>query len=313
MQEQQKSETSEAILEVVEEDIWGSLVDFWNLILFKYEVSGTPIEITVGLILLVVIAFIVTSVVLRLIRAFITSKLAKGDKQKFISVFKFIKYFVYLVVILITLSSAGINITILLTASAALFVGIGLALQELFQDIIGGVFIIIDKSLLVGDVIEMEGRVGRVFEIKLRTTRALTRDDKVMIIPNHKFISDVIYNYTQNHATTREGVQVGVAYGSDTQKVKDILLKCASENESIVKSPEAFVLFDDFGASSLVFSLHFYVTDSFVDPKIKSELRFKIDEEFRKNNITIPFPQRDVHFYPTQNLTQNLSKNDEDL
>ena len=106
MQEQQKSETSEAILEVVEEDIWGSLVDFWNLILFKYEVSGTPIEITVGLILLVVIAFIVTSVVLRLIRSFITSKLAKGDKQKFISVFKFIKYFVYLVVILITLSSA---------------------------------------------------------------------------------------------------------------------------------------------------------------------------------------------------------------
>ncbi len=104
-----------------------------------------------------------------------------------------------------------------------------------------------------------------------------------------------------------------MAYGSDTQKVKDILLKCASENESIVKSPEAFVLFDDFGASSLVFSLHFYVTDSFVDPKIKSELRFKIDEEFRKNNITIPFPQRDVHFYPTQNLTQNLSKNDEDL
>jgi len=310
MQEQEKSDTSDAIKEVVEEDIWGSLVDFWNFILFKYEVSGTPIEITIGLILLVVFAFVITSIVLRLIRSFITGKLAQQDKHKFISVFKFIKYFVYLVVILITLSSAGINITILLTASAALFVGIGLALQELFQDIIGGIFIILDKSLLVGDVIEMEGRVGRVFEIKLRTTRALTRDDKVMIIPNHKFISDVIYNYTQNHATTREGVQVGVSYGSDTQKVKKVLLECARENNNIVESPEAFVLFDDFGDSALIFSLHFYVTDSFVDPKIKSELRFKIDEEFRKNNITIPFPQRDVHFYPTQNLTHNLSKNE---
>ncbi|WP_037315389.1 mechanosensitive ion channel family protein [Salegentibacter sp. Hel_I_6] len=311
MQEQETSGASEAIKEVVEEDIWGSLIDFWNLILFKYEISGTPIEITVGLILLVVFAFVLTSIVLRVIRSFITGKLAQQDKHKFISVFKFIKYFVYLVVILITLSSAGINITILLTASAALFVGIGLALQELFQDIIGGVFIILDKSLLVGDVIEMEGRVGRVFEIKLRTTRALTRDDKVMIIPNHKFMSDVIYNYTQNHATTREGVRVGVSYGSDTQKVKEVLIKCAKENSNIVESPEPFVLFEDFGDSSLVFSLHFYVTDSFVDPKIKSQLRFKIDEEFRKNNITIPFPQRDVHFYPTNNnLTQNLSKDE---
>ncbi|TDN87218.1 mechanosensitive ion channel-like protein [Salegentibacter sp. 24] len=307
MQEQDQG-TTEALKEVVEEDIWGNIVDFWNLILFKYEVSGTPIEITVSLILLVILAFVVTGIVLRMIRSFITGKLAKEDKHKFISVFKFIKYFVYLVVILITLSSAGINITILLTASAALFVGIGLALQEFFQDIIGGIFIILDKSLLVGDVIEMDGRVGRVFEIKLRTTRALTRDDKVMIIPNHKFMSDVILNYTQNHEVTRESVSVGVAYGSDTQRVKQVLVKCAKENKNVMDSPEPFVLFEDFGDSALDFSLHFYVTDSFVDPKIKSALRFKIDEEFRMNNITIPFPQRDVHFYPTQN--QNSPKDE---
>lgn len=310
MQEQEKSDTKEAIKDVVEQDIWGAIIDIWNFVIIPIETGENTVKITVGLILLVVFAFVITSIVLRLIRSFITGKLAQQDKHKFISVFKFIKYFVYLVVILITLSSAGINITILLTASAALFVGIGLALQELFQDIIGGVFIILDKSLLVGDVIEMEGRVGRVFEIKLRTTRALTRDDKVMIIPNHKFISDVIYNYTQNHATTREGVQVGVAYGSDTQKVKEVLLKCARENENVVESPEPFVLFEDFGDSALIFSLHFYVTDSFVDPKIKSELRFKIDEEFRRNNISIPFPQRDVHFYPSQNITPNSPTNE---
>lgn len=310
MQEEESSEATEVIKEVVAEDIWGSIIDFWNFTLFDYEISGTPIKISVGLVLLVIFAFIITSTVLRLIRTFVTSKLAKEDKHKFISVFKFIKYFVYLVVILITLSSAGINITIVLTASAALFVGIGLALQEFFQDIIGGVFIILDKSLLVGDVIEMEGRVGRIFEIKLRTTRALTRDDKVMIIPNHKFMSDVVYNYTQNHSTTREFVSVGVAYGSDTKKVEKILLKCAEENNDVMESPQPFVLFEAFGDSSLNFALHFYVTDSFVDPKIKSQLRFKIDEEFRANNITIPFPQRDVHFYPTQNFTQNLSKNE---
>ncbi|MGM0934546.1 MAG: mechanosensitive ion channel family protein [Bacteroidota bacterium] len=291
----QDQNTAENIKEVIEQDIWGLIQDIWNHVLFSYDLGGDRIYISVGLILLIIFAFVLTSTILRIIRSFVTGKLVDEDKMKFISIFKFIKYFIYVVVILITLGSAGIDITILLTASAALFVGLGLALQELFQDVIGGIFIILDKSLLVGDIIEMNGRVGRVFEIKLRTTRALTRDDKVMIIPNHKFMSDVIYNYTQNHKTTREMVKVGVAYGSDTQLVKKILLDSAKQNDSILDTPVPFVLFEDFGDSALLFAVHFYVSDSFVDPKIKSNLRFKIDQEFRKNKITIPFPQRDVH------------------
>lgn len=294
----QDQTTKEKVTEVIEQDIWGLIKDFWNAG-FSYTISNEEVKVTVGLIVIVVLAFLLTSVVLRVIRSFITSKLLEEDKLKFISVFKFIKYFVYLTVILITLSSAGVDVTILLTASAALFVGLGLALQELFQDVIGGIFIILDKSLLVGDIIELEGRVARVFEIKLRTTRALTRDDKVMIIPNHKFISDTVYNYTQNHKTTREVVNVGVAYGSDVEKVREVLLECAREQKGILKKPEPFVLFEDFGDSALLFGLHFYISDSFVDPKVKSELRFKINNKFRLNNITIPFPQRDVHmFYP---------------
>ncbi len=77
----------------------------------------------------------------------------------------------------------------------------------------------------MGDIVEVDGKVGKVFEIKLRTTRAITRDDKIIIIPNHKFISDIVYNYTQNHKTTRENVKIGVAYGSDVQLVTKILEK----------------------------------------------------------------------------------------
>jgi small-conductance mechanosensitive channel len=296
MQEDQT--TQEKVTEVIEQDIWGLIKDLWNAG-FSYNISDETVKITVGLVVLVILAFVITTIALRIIRSFITSKLLEEDKLKFISVFKFIKYFVYLAVTLITLSSAGVDVTILLTASAALFVGLGLALQELFQDVIGGIFIILDKSLLVGDIIEMDGRVARVFEIKLRTTRALTRDDKVMIIPNHKFISDTVYNYTQNHKTTREAVKVGVAYGSDIERVREVLLECAREQKGILKKPEPFVLFEDFGDSALLFGLHFYVSDSFVDPKVKSELRFRINNKFRLNEITIPFPQRDVHmFYP---------------
>lgn len=286
------------VKEVIEEDIWGNILDFLNLTILPFE-GGE--QVTVGIVLLVIIVFLITSLVLRGVRMFLTRKLEESDKNKFISIFKFIKYITYLIVILITFSSAGIDITILLTASAALFVGLGLALQELFQDILGGLFIIVDKTLHVGDIVEVEGKVGRVIDIKLRTTRVLTRDDKVMIIPNHKFISDIVLNYTQNRQSTREFVKVGVAYGSDTQQVKAVLLECAMEQKGIVKKPEPFVLFEDFGDSSLVFALHFFVTDSFVDPKIKSMLRFKIDEKFRLNNISIPFPQRDVHmFYPNK-------------
>ncbi|WP_298528083.1 mechanosensitive ion channel domain-containing protein [uncultured Christiangramia sp.] len=309
---QDDQSTKEKVTEVIEEDIWGLIQDFWNAG-FSYQIGGDDVKITVGMVIIVILSFLLTSVALRLIRSFITSKLMDEDKLKFISVFKFIKYFVYLAVILITLSSTGVDVTILLTASAALFVGLGLALQELFQDVIGGIFIILDKSLLVGDIIELDGRVARVFEIKLRTTRALTRDDKVMIIPNHKFISDTVYNYTQNHKTTRESVKVGVAYGSDVEKVRTILLECAKEQKGILKKPEPFVLFEDFGDSALMFALHFYVSDSFVDPKVKSELRFKINDKFRLNNITIPFPQRDVHmFYPPGNKIPNNQTTEND-
>lgn len=289
-------EDKEKIKEIIEEDIWGSIKEFLDLG-FHYTSGDKSIHITIGILLLLTLAFVVTSFVLQWVRRLFTRRMETDDKLKFISIFKFIKYVVYIVVILFTMSAAGIDITILITASAALFVGLGLALQDLFQDIIGGIFIIVDKSLRVGDIIEVDGKVGKVFEIKLRTTRAITRDDKIIIIPNHHFISDIVYNYTQNHKTTRENVKVGVSYGSDVQLVTSILEGLVKEQRGVLKSPKPFVLFEDFGDSALLFSLNFFISDSFTDPRLKSELRYKIDAAFRKNNITIPFPQRDVHIY----------------
>ncbi|MBT8314986.1 MAG: mechanosensitive ion channel [Maribacter sp.] len=291
---------TDKLKDIIEKDVWGSIQEFLNLGLHFGE-GDKSVHITIGLLLTITIAFIITSFVLKWMRMIFTRKMNQDDKLKFISVFKFIKYMAYVVVVLITVSMAGIDITILITASAALFVGLGLALQELFQDIIGGIFIITDKSLSVGDIIEVDGKVGKVFEIKLRTVRAITRDDKVVIIPNHKFISDTIYNYTQNHKTTREKIQVGVAYGSDVQLVKRVLEEIAQSQKGVLKNPKPFVLFEDFGDSALLFSLNFYINDSFIDPRIKSEVRYKIDAKFREHGITIPFPQRDVHLFQANN------------
>jgi small-conductance mechanosensitive channel len=296
------------IEEVVREDIWIAIKDFLE-IGWTFGKGETQINLTIGLLILIVLSFFFASFILKWVRKLYTRKMDETDKQKFVSVFKFIKYITYIIVVFATLSFAGVNITPFLAASAALFIGLGLALQELFQDVIGGIFIIVDKSLLVGDIIETDGRVGRVIEIKLRTTRAITRDDKIIIIPNHKFITEIIYNYTQNRRTTREFVSVGVAYGSDTALVEKLLLESLVNQPGILKSPKPFVLFENFGDSSLDFSVLFFLNDSFTDPKIKSAIRFKIDRLFRENNVTIPFPQRDVHLFNTS-VTKSSSDSD---
>jgi len=255
------------------------------------------------MLLLTIAGILLTTVLLRAIKRFFTRNMEQADKLKFQSIFKFFNYIVYLLVILVVLHSYEVNLTAILTASAAIFVGIGFALQDFFKDIIAGVTILVDKSLLVNDVIEMHNQVARVFEIKLRSTRALTRDDKVLIIPNHLFLSEIIYNYTQNHTKTRESVHVGVSYGSDVKKVERLLIECAKAEKAVLKSPEPFVMFNNFGDSSLDFGVYFFIRDSFVDPRIKSNLRFAIDQAFRDNDVTIPFPQRDVHFYQSNPIS----------
>lgn len=277
-------------------DFWGSIVEILEYDIIGSSEPGSFHLDTLG-ILLAVIAILIASLTLRGIKRLLTRKMDDTDKLKFDSIFKFFNYIVYIIVIVIVLNSSGVNLTAILTASAALFIGIGFALQDFFKDIIAGITILVDKSLLVNDIIEIDGKVGRVFEIKLRSTRAITRDDKVIIIPNHLFLSQTIYNYTQNHPKTRESISVGVAYGSDTELVKNTLLECAISQSGVLKSPQPFVLFNNFGDSALEFGLYFFVRDSFVDPRIKSELRFAIDKAFREHKISIPFPQRDVHIF----------------
>ncbi|MDO5977576.1 mechanosensitive ion channel family protein [Flavivirga spongiicola] len=278
---------------ITKSSIWESFMDFIDFIL--YENEAETIKITVGFFLLVCVFFILTNIILSLVKRLVTRKLPKEDKAKFATVFSFTRWFIYLIVLLIAFSTAGVNINAVLAASAGLLIGVGLALQTLFQDIISGIFILIDQSVHVGDIIELEGKVGRVEEIKLRTTRAVTIDNKVLVIPNHLYLTNSLYNWTQNGTKTRESVEVGVAYGSDVALVKSLLLQVASENKDVLKYPEPLVLFTDFADSSLNFKLIVTINDSFQAVIPKSDLRFAIDKIFREHNISIPFPQRDIH------------------
>lgn len=265
--------------------------DFLNL---SFNITET-IHIDIKTILFVLLVFFLTSIVLKLIKKLVNRKLNEEDKDKFKAVYSFIKYFVYTIVIILALESSGIKVSVLLAGSAALLVGIGLGLQTLFQDIMSGIFILMDKTLHVNDIIEIEGKVGKVEEIRLRTTRAVTVDNKVLIIPNHKFLTNSLYNWTQNGKTTRENVSIGVAYGSDVQLVKSLLIQAAKGHPKVFDHPAPLVIFQNFGDNALEFKLIFTLNDSYQALIPKSDIRFKIEELFRENNITIPFPQRTVH------------------
>ena len=268
-----------------------TLKDFLN-----YSLPITEdIHIEVKTILFVIIVFIITGLFLKLIKKIVNRKLDEEDKGKFKAVFSFVKYFVYTIVLVIALESSGIKVGVILAGSAALLVGIGLGLQTLFQDIMSGIFILVDKSLHVNDIIEIEGKVGKVDEIRLRTTRAITIDDKVLIIPNHKFLTNSLFNWTQNGTQTTENIAIGIAYGSDVELVKNILIDVAKAHPKVIKTITPRVLFTDFGDSALRFKLLFVINHSYEHLTIKSDLRFAIDKKFRENNISIPFPQRDVH------------------
>lgn len=261
---------------------------------------GKEINVSILDIIIVVTAIFVTTIVLRMVLKLITRNLPTEDKGKFNVVYGYFRWLVYLVILLITLHSVGVNVTAVFAASAALLIGVGLALQTLFQDIISGVFILIDQTVHVGDIIEIEGKVGRVEEIKLRTTRAVTIDNKMLIIPNHLYLNNTLYNWTQNGTTTRENIEIGLPHGCDVQLVKKLLLQAATSHKDVFKEPAPVVLFTNFGKSSLDFMLVFTLSDSFTARYPKSDIRFEIDRLLRENNIKIPIPQRGIHMISTK-------------
>ena len=258
------------------------------------------ISISVKGLIFIIFALILSTFLLKLVRKVSTRNMPKNDQLKFVGVFSYLKWFVYLVIFLVGMHTSGVNVTAVFAASAALLIGVGLALQTLFQDIISGIFILVDQSVHVGDIIELEGKVGRVLDIRLRTTRAVTVDNKVLVIPNHLYLTNILFNWTENGTETREFVDVGVAYGSDVELVKSILLDISKAQPTVLKSPAPMVLFTDFADSSLNFRVAFTLIDSFDVRFTQSNIRFEIDKAFKQNNIVIPFPQRDVHIFKSK-------------
>ena len=225
---------------------------------------------------------------------------------------RFLHFSFIIVGILISLSTIGVGLTSIALIFGGLSIGIGFGLQNIASNLISGFILIFERPIKIGDLVEiMDVNIfGRVRSINLRSTVIVSLDEKEIIVPNSQLISEAVHNLTHANNLFRLSIKVGVSYSSDVELVKNVLLDAADVHSSVIKEPTPnmdnvtppFVRFTAFGNSSLDFELLVWIPNSFQRFDVASDLHFIIWHKFKEHNITIAFPQLDVHFDPKENL-----------
>jgi len=270
----------------------------WNFVMFKYPVGdGNIWQFTPAKVLTVIVIFLIARIitwVLTQVTLFSLFKRKDIDEGSRFAINQLLKYLIYFVATILAIEGMGIDMTLILGGAAALLVGVGLGLQQTFNDFFSGLVLLFERSVSVGDIMDVGGVVGSVKKIGLRSSIIETRSNVSIILPNSKLVNESVKNWTHFVDHVRFEISVGVAYGSDTNLVKKLLLTAANEHHQVFDYPVPFVRFKDFGDSSLAFSIYFFTDRYLIIEDINSDIRFKIDELFREHGVSIPFPQRDV-------------------
>jgi len=229
------------------------------------------------------------------------------------AILKMLTFSAYLLVLLFAMRMVNIPIGAFAFLGGAVAIGVGFGAQNLINNFISGFIMMAERPISIGDLIEVEGVLGQVEEIGARCTRVRTGENIRILVPNSNFLEKNITNWTISDRRIRAKISVGVIYGSPVREVERLLLQVVRENEQVLKNPEPFVLFCDFGDNSLVFEVHFWIIVRQILERrlIESSVRFRIDAVFRDAGIVIAFPQRDVHLDVHKPLPFRLIRDDE--
>lgn len=277
----------------------------WD-IFFNYEIFTLgEFTLVMGNLLIAILVLVATwFFVLGLRNAIFKASFIKHklDEKKRNSIFLILKYFIWVISLVVVLEIIGVKFTVLLVGSTALLVGLGLGLQTIFSDLVSGLFLLFEGTIKIGDILEVDNVVGKVSEINLRSSQIMTRDDVMIIIPNSKFVTEKVVNWSMNGEKVRFTVNVGIAYGSDVEQVFECLEAAMRDEKRIMKTPKPFVRFTNFGDSSLDFEMIFWSKETFRIENLKSDLRRKVYKNLAEYNLNIPFPQRDIHIKGVENL-----------
>jgi small-conductance mechanosensitive channel len=271
------------------------LTPFWSHPYFNFgNVPITPAFLIKAFVFLLLIIFAV-HFSRRFIRHQILERTSLDVGQKY-ALERGIGYVVFVIGAMIGLQSMGLNLSSLVVLGGAIGIGIGLGLQTIANNFTSGIILLIERSIKVGDRVEVGSLNGDVAHIGPRATWVRTNDNIVVVIPNSHFTEKPVINWTAEDRQIRFSIPVGVSYSSDPAQVREILLGVAASHPDVLPVPKPSVIFKEFGDSSLNFELRVWTIRQVQTPHIlKSDLYFNIFEAFRKNGIEIPFPQRDLH------------------
>ena len=206
------------------------------------------------------------------------------------------RYVLMVIGFIIIVQYLGVDLSVLTIIAGALGVGVGFGLQNITNNFVSGIIILFERPIKVGDRIEVGNVSGDVIRISMRSTTIITNDNISIIVPNSEFISSKVINWSHTDRNVRFNFPIGVSYNSDPEKVREILLKVAEENEGVLKNPVPDVLLDEYGDSSINFTLRVWTSDYITRPYVlKSQLYYSTFKKFKESGIEIPFPQRDIH------------------
>jgi len=219
------------------------------------------------------------------------------DRSLQYAISQIVSNIVLVVGVFIVLDNTGIHLGTLAVFAGAVGVGIGFGLQNIASNFISGLVILAERPITIGDRVEVAGITGQVQQIRARSTVILTNDNITMIVPNTKFIDSPVTNWTYGDPRVRFRIPIGVAYGSDLEKVRNALVEVARENSNVLPQPEPTVFLETFGESSINLELVVWSKEMSYRPRrFRSDLNFAIAEKLRETGIEIPGPQRDLHF-----------------
>lgn len=221
------------------------------------------------------------------------------------------RYIIGIVGIVLACRQVGFSWSNVQWLVAAMGVGLGFGLQEIFTNVVSGLIILLERPVRVGDFVTVSGQTGFVTRTQLRATTIIDYDRREMIIPNRRFITDEVTNWTLTDSVSRVIVPVGIAYGSDTKLAHDTLINIAKEHPLVLPEPDPVAIFNGFGDSTLDFELRVFIASREIIAEVRHDIHMAIDREFRKLNIEIAFPQQDIHIRSIESvLPLNVQKTD---
>ena len=258
--------------------------------------------------ILIFILFLMASrLIRRMLKPWLNRQLRHSPGVAY-AILRFIHYLIVAAGIFTAFRVIGLDLGSLALVLGFLSVGIGFGLQNITSNFISGLILLLERPISVGDFIRVGDHTGRVQEIRMRSTLILTQNSIAIIVPNSRFIEDDVVNWSHGSPRIRIHVPVGVAYGSDLDKVREALLQVAAEHPDVLKNPEPDVRFLEFADSSLNMDLLVWIDRPSDQFQIHSQINFAVDAAFRRADINIPFPQRDLNLQMTEAVRRLAQK-----